>query len=1301
MRRKVLRRLIPLLLTVLSTATLLAQGKLPVITDQARASATAKVQGQSKAQKVVQPAATSRTLAGGTDLLVNNNNGASGTQQFTQSETSILAFGNNVVIGFNDAGSNAGSANHFTGWSYSSDGGATFTDGGVLPPSAGGDAGDPALARNNTTGRIYFATLGFTDGNIIQVFRSDDNGITWSSPVNATPGGSSEDKEWIAVDNNAGGGNGNVYLLARNFGSGNGIYLYRSTDNGLTFGPSGGTLIASGAAGNVQGAYVVIAPDHAVYAFYFDQVTKQIKVRKSTDQGITFGATVVVASGLIGGTNGDLGLTGIRQGTSTPSGFRSSEFPHAAVNPVSGNLYVIYDNKGAGADKADVFLSQSTDGGATWSAPLKVNDDATTTDQWQPTIAVMPDGSQLGVFYYSRQEDASNNLFKYYGRIARISGASLTFDPSFAVSDVPSLPEFGRDAVINSVYMGDYNVAVAAGNYFHVVWSDNRDDLAGGAPRKDPNVYYDKIFSPSTTPGKIIFVSPTSIDFGDVAVGHTAGPFAVTVSNTGDQPLTVNSISSPGGDFALSGLPPLPAVIPSLGSVSFNVSFTPSSAGPKTASFTINSNADNTPTVTVNLQGNGVPPPPNDDCINAVTVGCGSSVAGNTSFAALDAAPTCNGVSITAPGVWYKITGTGYPVTASTCTGTFFDTKLSVYSGTCGSLTCVTANDNACGQLAAVTWNTTSGTDYYILVHGGGTSKGNFTLTISCPPIIKVTPSPLVINLPSPTTGSGVLNISNIAPAGSQTLFWTTASGAYQFKTSDMSGGPVFNWIDIRSDGTLLTPVDRQEATEGEDEKEVGENDEDGLSLGDDNGVEVPLPFNFPFFGQFKNKIVIASNGYLTFGSTDNAFSNTTIPNASQPNDLIAPFWDDLDPTRGGTVHYRSSPTQFIVQYTNIRRFGNPLQPPTTFEVILNSDGTILYQYLDMQGTLNSATVGIEDATGVTGVQVAFNQAFIHNNLAVSFSQPIACSWITSITPAAGTTTAGSSTPVTVAVDATGLLCGATYNCSVTVTNNSANSPSVTVPVVLNIAKDPCSITAVPSNNVYTGGVPTNLYLGYGPQSLTLNVNAPACGAPYTYAWSGGPGLSNYNTANPVFTATVAGTFTFTVNVTNAAGYNSTCSVTIHVYDVRVPGNGNKVYLCHKPLGNMGNGQTIAISVNAVPDHLLTHPGDHLGSCDLVIASSRNELLVTKETMLEGSGALAYPNPNKGSFTVQLNNYKAGKVEIRIINRTGAVMERRSVDVTGKGQVVNFNLKSPAEGLYYVQIIGAEGTQSTKLLVNH
>ncbi len=170
------------------------------------------------------------------------------------------------------------------------------------------DFGDPAMGRNETSGRIYFSTLG---SSTIQVFRSDDDGVTWMSAVNGTPGGSSEDKQWLAVDNFAGAGNGNIYLMSRRFGGSSGIYMFRSTDDGDSFTPNGGVNIYSGG----QGAFVAVGPDHSVYAFYYNGSTN-IQVRKSTDFGVTFGSAVTVVSGLVGGTNGDMDLTGTETGNS-------------------------------------------------------------------------------------------------------------------------------------------------------------------------------------------------------------------------------------------------------------------------------------------------------------------------------------------------------------------------------------------------------------------------------------------------------------------------------------------------------------------------------------------------------------------------------------------------------------------------------------------------------------------------------------------------------------------------------------------------------------------------------------------------------------------------------------------------------------------------------------------------------------------------------------------------------------------------------------------------------------------------
>ena len=276
---------------------------------------------------------------------------------------------------------------------------------------------------------------------------------------------------------------------------------------------------------------------------------------------MTFAAPVTIVSSLSTLVNGDLGLTGTVNGGGT-SGFRSNTFPHAAVNPVSGNIYVAYNKSPGGGDKANIFLVQSTDGGATWSAPTQVNDDGTTTDQWQPNVVVSPAGDRIGIFYYSRQEDTvGNNLFKYYGRIGTISGGVITFAPGAAVSDTASFPEFGRDAIIVSTYMGDYDIAYARPGFFDVVWSDNRSDLPSCVPRKDPNVYYQGISvgtgtptptpSPTASPTPTVTATPTPCDSGLIVNGgFETGSFPPWVVDGFSPAPVVSSLQAHSGTFS-------------------------------------------------------------------------------------------------------------------------------------------------------------------------------------------------------------------------------------------------------------------------------------------------------------------------------------------------------------------------------------------------------------------------------------------------------------------------------------------------------------------------------------------------------------------------------------------------------------------------------------------------------------------------------------------------------------------------------------------------------------------------------
>src|SRR5262249_31577775 len=201
----------------------------------------------------------------------------------------------------------------------------------------------------------------------------------FQAPVNGAPGldpGTEfTDKDWIAVDNYPGPGQGNVYLVWRNYSSNpdrNAILLTRSTDEGLTWSPSGGTRIdpaSSNGNTSFQLPYVTLGPDHTVYVFSWDfEKGPTIRMRKSTDQGATFGPDRIVTGLKTHLFVGDLGLT-----DSNGNVFRSPCTFQAVVNPTIGDIYVAYHDQANGsADRGDVFFVQSTDGGDHWSRPLRV-----------------------------------------------------------------------------------------------------------------------------------------------------------------------------------------------------------------------------------------------------------------------------------------------------------------------------------------------------------------------------------------------------------------------------------------------------------------------------------------------------------------------------------------------------------------------------------------------------------------------------------------------------------------------------------------------------------------------------------------------------------------------------------------------------------------------------------------------------------------------------------------------------------------------------------------------------------------
>jgi len=132
---------------------------------------------------------------------------------------------------------------------------------------------------------------------------------------------------------------------------------------------------------------------------------------------------------------------------------------------------------------------------------------------------------------------------------------------------------------------------------------------------------------------------------------------------------------------------------------------------------------------------NYICPPSNDLCGSAIPVACGDTMTGNTTGASNADEPGTCVTGIGAAGVWYLFTGNGDDVTASLCNSTY-DTKIQVWEGACGALTCVTGVDDSCGAQSEVTFGTTVGVDYYIYVFGWNTSVGDYELNVTCTPFV-------------------------------------------------------------------------------------------------------------------------------------------------------------------------------------------------------------------------------------------------------------------------------------------------------------------------------------------------------------------------------------------------------------------------------------------------------------------------------------------------------------------------------------------------------------------------------------
>ncbi|MDP1621792.1 MAG: T9SS type A sorting domain-containing protein [Bacteroidales bacterium] len=327
--------------------------------------------------------------------------------------------------------------------------------------------GDPVVAYDSIGNLFYENMFGNITG--CKVIVSTNNGVTWGSPVTAISG---NDKNWIACDQTSGPYANYVYTTMTNNGVGN---FARSMDHGLTFTSTfapntqslPGMMVAVGPEGNIQGGAVYVVTNgggsfNATYTFYRSTNGGASFVQRSSQQWANTVGTQV------GGRN-------------SVSNMRTRPYPMIAADNSYGSnrgkFYCVYasnDPPGSG-NKSDVWCRASSDGGATWSSAVRVNDDVNTQNfqQWHPSIWCDKETGKLYVMWMDTRDTPTNDSAYIYATYSTDGGSTFVANQRISNKkmkiDCASCGGGGTPR-----YEGDYNGIVSNKKVSMAGWADFR-----------------------------------------------------------------------------------------------------------------------------------------------------------------------------------------------------------------------------------------------------------------------------------------------------------------------------------------------------------------------------------------------------------------------------------------------------------------------------------------------------------------------------------------------------------------------------------------------------------------------------------------------------------------------------------------------------------------------------------------------------------------------------------------------------------------------------------------------------------
>ncbi len=248
----------------------------------------------------------------------------------------------------------------------------------------------------------------------------------------------------------------------------------------------------------------------------------------------------------------------------------------------------------------------------------------------------------------------------------------------------------------------------------------------------------------------------------------------------------------------------------------------------------------------------------------------------------------------------------------------------------------------------------------------------------------------------------------------------------YACKTSNDEGGPVYEWIDVTSDG-----VETKNAWFADNEQ---------------LWKELELPFEFKFYNKPTNKLWFSWQGVITTATpiTNPPFIGPgEFPNTDEPNSLIAPYFGLHKYDRPGAEHsgvyYKVYDDKVVIQWNNLfDMYG--LGIDYSFEAIIYANGNIKFQYQHGEqgwAIVNRGVIGLENADGTDGLVVAAYQNYFADQLAITFNPGEKI-----------TVPANSQSQINIALDAKDLNQGE-YQGTLLLYNNTPENAKLEIPVTL------------------------------------------------------------------------------------------------------------------------------------------------------------------------------------------------------------------------------------------------------------